>query len=197
MNTNLDSLGDDHKSTSTRKQNHTGFKLTIVTQMLCIIGLLAYILVNEQKEDGDDELYVSMAVLEQRITDALGAQAVIGNQLKEQKSDYIVQKSELKSLRSRLKILEVNAAKAPKNVITSDILSEAITLSAKQSIALTKAMTQRAAEDLELKMDKKDRALVKALAKSVAEKIVVDAKQQDEIKTLNRKVDRLTSRLSY
>ena len=95
-----------------------------------------------------------------------------------------------------MKSLEELAASIPRNLVTNDTLTKAITLSAQQSIELSKAMPERVAEDLESTMTKKDKVVVQTLAKSVAETVVVDAKQQDAIKTLNRKVDRIYNRLN-
>lgn len=196
MNTTSDSLGAARRGTAPQKQNHTGFKLTIAVQMLCIIGLLGYIATSKQETNGDNELLVSMSVLEDSSAKVLVRQTALDKELEGQKLAYIAQKSELESLRSRMKSLEELAASIPRNLVTNDTLTKAITLAAQQSIELSKAMTERVAEDLESTMTKKDKVVVQTLAKSVAETVVVDAKQQDAIKTLNRKVDRIYNRLN-
>lgn len=196
MNTTSDSLGVARRGTSPQKQNHTGFKLAIAAQMLCIIGLLGYIATSKQETSGDNELLVSMSVLEDSSAKVLVKQAELNKELEGQKLTYIAQKSEIDGLRSRMKLLEDQAASISTNLVTRDTLTKAVTLSAQQSIELTKAMTERVAEDLESTMTKKDKVVVQTLARSVAETVVVDAKQQDAIKTLNRKVDRIYNRLN-
>jgi uncharacterized coiled-coil protein SlyX len=196
MNNNSESSKGTHNPASTQKKSNTIFKVTIVTQMLCIIGLLGYVDTSTEGVDGINELEDGISVLEDNYAKLLSRQAALRKSLEEQNLALTNQSRELETLLSSVKLLEESTKDMSKSLVTSDTLTKAVTLSATQSIELTKVIADRLVEDLEAMMTNKDKAVVKSLAKSVAETVVVDTKQQDAIKTLNRKVDRIYNRLN-